>query len=189
MSHPLKDHIEVISPLSEEEFENILSHFVFKKLKKHTRLIQEGELARYEYFVLKGCLKASVTDSKTGKEFIYQFAVEDWWITDREAFFNQSQAGTNVECLEDCEVLCITLENREKLVSASRKYEHFCAVKANLGYTSLQKRLQLMIMGSAKERYEKFIEQYPHLINRIPKSYIASYLGISRETLSRLYRS
>jgi CRP-like cAMP-binding protein len=81
------------------------------------------------------------------------------------------------------------LENREKLVTEMRKYEHFVAVKANLGYISLQKRLQLMIMGSVKERYENFIQHYPHLINRIPKSFIASYLGVSRETLSRLYRS
>lgn len=189
MSHLLKDHISVISPLSDEEFDYILSHFVFKKLKKHSFLVQEGNSVKYEYFVLKGCLKAYMSDSNTGKEFIYQFGVEDWWITDREAFFKQSTATINIDCLEDSEVLGITLENREKLVSEMRKYEHFVAVKANLGYISLQKRLQLMIMGSVKERYENFIQQYPHLINRIPKSFIASYLGVSRETLSRLYRS
>lgn len=188
MSQLFKDHIEAISPLSDEEFEYILSHFVLKKLKKHSFLVQEGNDVKYEYFILKGCLKAYVADD-TGKEFIYQFGVEDWWITDREAFFKRSKATINIDCLEDSEVLGITLENREKLVTEMRKYEHFTAVKANLGYISLQKRLQLMIMGSVKDRYENFIQQYPHLINRIPKSLIASYLGVSRETLSRLYRS
>lgn len=189
MAHLLRDHIEAISPLSDEEFDYILSHFIVKKIRKHAYLIQEGDYVRHEYFVLKGCLKAFVTDSKTDKDFIFQFAAEDWWITDREAFFTRAKASISVDCLEDCEVLGITLENREKLAAEMRKYEHFLAVKSNWGYISLQKRLQLMIMGSAKDRYDKFILQYPHLIDRIPKSSIASYLGVSRETLSRLNRS
>lgn len=189
MAHLLRDHIQTISPLSDEEFDYILSHFVLKKVRKHAYLIQEGDNVKYEYFVLKGCLKAFVTEPKTDKDFIFQFAVEDWWITDREAFFTRSKATISIDCLEDCEVLGITLENREKLASEMHKYEHFLAVKSNWGYISLLKRLQLMIMGSTKVRYETFILQYPHLINRIPKSYIASYLGVSRETLSRLNRS
>jgi CRP-like cAMP-binding protein len=84
--------------------------------------------------------------------------------------------------------LGITLENREKLCAESRKYEHFLLVKSNKGYISLQKRLQMMIMGSAKDRYEHFIRNYPDLYDRIPKALIASYLGVSRETLSRLYQ-
>ena len=187
MTHPLRTHIEAISPLTDEEFEYILSHFTVRKIKKHAFLIQEGDPVKYEYFVLNGCLKAYVADAKTEKEFIFQFAVEDWWITDREAFLKQENATINIDCLEDSEVLGISLENREKLISEMRKYEHYLAVKSNWGYISLQKRLQVMIMGNAKDRYEKFVEQYPHLINRIPKSFIASYLGVSRETLSRLY--
>lgn len=187
MSQLLRDHIETISKLTDEEFAYILSHFVPKKIKKHAFLIQEGDYVKYEYFILKGCLKAFVADSATGKEFIFQFGVEDWWITDREAFFKRSKATINVDCLEDCELLGISLENREKLGAEMWKFEHFKAIKANLGYISLQKRLQIMIMGSAKDRYENFIQQYPHLFNRIPKSLIASYLGLSRETLSRLY--
>jgi CRP-like cAMP-binding protein len=189
VQHLLKDQIDAISPISDEEFAYILSHFVVKKLKKHAFLVQQGDLVKYDYFVMKGCLKAYVADEDTGKEFIYQFAVEDWWVTDREAYFKRSAATINVDCLEDCEVLGITLENREKLGAEMWKYEHFLSVKANLGYNSLQKRLQMMIMGNAKKRYESFIQQYPHLYNRIPKSFIASYLGVSRETLSRLYNS
>lgn len=188
MSHPLRTHIEAISPLSDEEFEYILSHFVPKKLKKHSFLVQEGNEVANEYYIIKGCLKAYTTDSQSGQEYIYQFGVEDWWITDREAFFKKEKATINVDCLEDSEVLGISLANREKLASEMHKYEHFLAVKSNWGYISLQKRLQLMIMGGARERYENFSRQYPHLINRIPKALIASYLGVSRETLSRLYK-
>jgi CRP-like cAMP-binding protein len=188
MSHPLRTHIEAISPLTDEEFDFIMSHFEVKKFKKHSFLIQEGNSVKYDYYMVKGCVKAFTADKNTGKEFIYQFGVEDWWATDREAYLTKSAATINIDCLEDCEVLGITLENREKLGFELWKYEHFLAVKANWGYVALQKRLQNMIMGNAKERYENFIQRYPLLINRIPKTYIASYLGISRETLSRLYK-
>jgi CRP-like cAMP-binding protein len=184
-----RDHIEAISPLTDEEFDYILSHFVTKKLRKHAFLVQEGEPVKYEYFVVKGCLKAFVTDPKTENDFVFYFAVEDWWIADREAFFSQSKATICIDCLEDCELLGITLENRTKLAAEMHKFEHFLAVKSNAGYISLQKRLQMMIMGSAQERYERFMLQYPLLLQRIPKSLIASYLGVSRETLSRLKRS
>lgn len=188
MSQLLRDHIEAISPLTDEEFEYILSHYKSKKLKKHAYLIQEDDYVKYEYFVVKGCLKSFTIDNATGKEFIYQFCVEDWWVTDREAFFNGTKATMNISCLEDCELLGITMADRQKLGEELQKYEHFMQIKVNYGYISLQKRIQMMIMGSAKERYEQFIRQYPHFVNRIPKTLIASYLGVSRETLSRLYR-
>jgi len=189
MSILLRKQIEAIVPLTDAEFHHILSYFKPKKLKKHAFLIQEEQEVIYNYYVEKGCLKAFITDNKTGKDFIYQFAVEDWWITDWEAFLKKTKATINIDCLEDCELLGITLEDRMKLGAELWKFEHFLQVKANLGYISLQKRLQMMIIGNARDRYEQFIRQYPHLINRIPKVYIASYLGVSRETLSRLYKS
>lgn len=188
MSKLLRAHIEAICPLTDEEFAFILSHYKPKKLKKHAYLIQEDEYVRYEYFVEKGCLKSFVIDAETGKEFIYQFCIEDWWVTDREAFFKGAKSTINISCLEDCELLGITMEDRQKLGEQLWKYEHFMQIKINYGYISLQKRIQMMIKGDAKERYEQFIRQYPHFIDRIPKTFIASYLGVSRETLSRLYR-
>lgn len=76
MSHPLRTHIEAVSPLTDEEFDHILSHFTLVKLKKHSSLVREGDLVKHEYFVLKGCLRSYVTDN-AGKEFTYQFAVEN----------------------------------------------------------------------------------------------------------------
>lgn len=186
MAQLFRDHIEAISSLTDEEFDYILSHYTVKKLRKHAFLVQEGDNVRQEYFVLKGCLKAYTTEPESGKDFIFQFAVEDWWITDREAFFSKTPATINIDCLEDSELLGITYDNREKLAAEMPKYEHFLRVKSNWGYVSLQKRIQLMIMASAQERYEKFLSQYPHLVSRIPKAFIASYLGVTRETLSRL---
>lgn len=188
MSHPLRAHIESVSKLTDEEFDYILSHFTPVKFKKHSLLVREGDMVKHEYFVLKGCLRAYMTDGNTGKEFTYQFAAENWWISEREAFVKQIPATTAIECLEDCQLLALSIENRDKLGREIWKYEHYLSTKANLGYVALQKRLQLMIRGNTKERFEQFVQQYPHLYNRIPKTHIASYLGVSRETISRLYR-
>jgi len=187
--HPLRVHIEAISKFTDEEFAYILSHFTEKKVKKHGDLIREGEFVQHEYFVLKGCLRAYVVDPETGKEVTYQFAVENWWISDRDAFMNGTKAKMTIECLEPCELLALTLANREKLGAEMWKYEHYLNVKSNIGYIALQKRMLTMITRNAKERYENFVHQYPNLVNRVPRTYIASYLGVSRETISRLYRS
>jgi len=185
----LRQHIEEVVKVSDEEFNYILSHFKEKKLKKHAVLINGGDYVDQEYFVLKGCLRIYFVDPETGKEFTYQFAVENWWISDREAFTFGTKAKMTIEALEACELLCLTKENREKLLAEIWKYEHYLYIKCNIGYIALQKRMLAMIKGNAKARYENFIKNYPHLINRIPKTYIASYLGVSRETISRLYRS
>jgi CRP/FNR family cyclic AMP-dependent transcriptional regulator len=187
MVHPLRAHIEAVSKLTDEEFEHVLSCFTPVKLKKRRLLVREGDLVKHEYFVIKGCLRSYCTDA-SGKEFTYQFAAENWWISEREAFVKQIPATTAIECIEDCELLALSYDDRAKLGRDMWKYEHYIAVKSNLGYVALQKRLQLLIMGSTKERFENFVKQYPDLYNRVPKSVIASYLGVSRETISRLYR-
>ncbi|MFL5743458.1 MAG: Crp/Fnr family transcriptional regulator [Niastella sp.] len=188
MPHPLRVHIESVCKLTDEEFDYIITHFTIVKYKKHHQLIREGDLVKHEYFVLKGCLRSYITDAGTGKEFTYSFAAENWWVSEREAFTRHTPATTTVECLEDCELLALTYENRMKLGREIWKYEHYVSMKTSLGYVALQKRLQLMIMGNTKERFENFVEQYPQLYSRVPKTMIASYLGVSRETISRLYR-
>ncbi len=188
MSHPLRVHIESVCKLTDDEFDYVLSHFTPVKYKKHSTLVREGDIVKHEYFVLKGCLRAYMTEASTGKEFTYQFAAEGWWISERESIVKQIPSNTVIECLEDCQLLSITAENRDKLAKEMWKYQHYLLTKSSLGYVALQKRLQLMIMGSAKERFENFVRQYPHLYSRIPKMHIASFLGVSRETISRLYR-
>jgi CRP-like cAMP-binding protein len=187
MTHPLKAHIEKITPLSDAEFEYVISHFVPKKLRKHQFLVQESERVENDYFVLNGCLKAYAFD-KTGKEYIMQFAMEDWWITDYRAYFNQTPATLHVDCLEESHLLALPLHNREKLCSEMHIMEHFFRKKSSAGYVALQQRILSLMNLTAKERYEAFVKQYPKLIQRVPKTLIASYLGVSRETLSRLYR-
>jgi CRP-like cAMP-binding protein len=184
MSEILRQQIEKITPLSDSEFDYILAHFTTKKLKKHQFLIQENEMVPNDFFVLSGFLKSYYLNQE-GKEFIMQFANQDWWITDYNAYFNQIPATTNVDCIEDAEVLCLSLHNREKLCAELHKMEHFFRKKSNAGYVALQQRLLTLLNNNPQERYEKLVKQYPVLIQKVPKSLIASYLGVSRETLSR----
>ncbi|MDP9961820.1 Crp/Fnr family transcriptional regulator [Chryseobacterium lathyri] len=185
MNAELRQHFEKITPLTDQEFNYILSHFTTKKLKKHQFLIQEGDLVTTDHFVVKGLLKASFTNND-GKEHILQFAMEDWWISDFQAYFNQTEATLNIDCIEAVEVLCLSLTNREKLCAEMHKIEHFFRRKSNLGYIALQNRILSLLNNNAKERYEELLKNYPSLFQRVPKTLLASYLGVSRETLSRL---
>lgn len=181
----LRKHIEKIVSLTDDEFALVLSHFTSKKYKKHQFLIQEGEPVLYSYFVVSGLLKLVHTDA-SGKEHIVSFAMEDWWESDFQAFHNQSKATMSLECLEDTEVFCLTLEDYKNLCSQLQKMEYFFLEKANRGHIGSQQRILSLITSNAKERYEQLLERYPSLFQRVPKSMIASYLGVSRETLSRL---
>jgi CRP-like cAMP-binding protein len=185
MSKELRQHFEKIISLTDQEFEHILSRFTTKKLKKHQFVIQEGDNVPNDYFVVKGLLKAYHIN-KEGKEHILQFAMEDWWISDYQAYFGQTKATLNIDCIEDVELLCLSVQNRDKICEELHKVEHFFRKKSNAGYIALQRRILSLLNSSAKERYEQLADQYPQLIQRVPKTLLASYLGVSRETLSRL---
>lgn len=185
MSDILRQQIERITSLNDTEFEYVLSHFVSKKFKKHQFVVQEGENVPNDFFILSGCLKSYFTD-KNGKEHILQFGMQDWWITDYEAYYNQSIATINIDCIENSELLCLSLQNREKLCAEMHKIEHFFRKKTNKHNVALQRRILSLLSNNAKEKYDQLLQLYPQLLQKIPKHLIASYLGVTRETLSRL---
>lgn len=185
MKDILRQQIEEIVSLTDEEFEFVLTHFQPKKFKKHQIVIHEGDHAPYDFFVVKGLMKVSRVDLD-GKEHIVQFALENWWITDSQAFHNRVKATLSVDCLEDTDVFALTLENKEKLYHEMLKMQYFFLKKTTAGYIALQKRILCFISANANERYNNLISLYPGLLQRVPKSMIASYLGVTRETLSRL---
>lgn len=184
MSSILRQQIEKITALTDKEFEYVLSHFSPKSFKKQQYLVQEGELVQNDFFVLNGLVKSYYTNAD-GKEHLMQFGMEDWWITDYQAYFNQQRAQLNIDCIENTQVLCLSLHNREKLCAELHKMEHFFRKKSNAGYVALQRRILSLLNNNAQERYESLLKLYPELFQRVPKTLIASYLGVSRETLSR----
>ena len=187
MRADLREHIERIVALTDEEFEYIFAHFTSKKLKKHQFVVQDGSPVNYEYFVVNGLLKASFVNDG-GKEHILQFAMENWWVTDYQAFVRQTPATLNIDCVEDVELLSLSFANKQKLCSESHKMEHFFRMKTTLGYISLQQRILSLMNDDALSRYRQLFAAHPQLFQRIPKALIASYLGVSRETLSRMSR-
>ena len=188
MSQILRNQIEKITELTTEEFDYILSHFVARKFKKHQFVLQEGENANNDFFILNGCLKSYFTD-RNGKEHILQFGMQDWWITDYQAYYNQTKATINIDCIEDSEILALSFQNREKLCSEMHKMEHFFRKKTNKRNAALQQRILSLLSNNAKEKYDHLLELYPQLFQKVPKRLIASYLGVTRETLSRLKSS
>lgn len=187
MHQKLREHIEKIIPLSDDEFAFVLTHFTSKRFKKHQFLIQEGDAVKYSYFVVSGLLKLVYTDD-TGKEHIVSFAMEDWWESDYYAYHTRTEATMSLECLEDTEVFCLSFEDYKKLCDGLQKMERFFLQKSNAGFLASQRRIISWLTSSAKERYEQLVKQYPSLVQRVPKSLLATYLGVSRETLSRLSR-
>ncbi len=181
----LRDHIEQIVLITDDEFELVLSYFNEKTYRKNQIVIHDGDLVNKDFFVVKGLMKSSHT-SPDGKEHIIQFALENSWITDRQAFHCQTQATLNVECLEDTKVLAITLDARNELCRKLPKMGYFFSKKTTAGYIDLQNRILCLLSTTASKRYLNLVAQYPSLTQRVPKSMIAAYLGVTRETLSRL---
>lgn len=185
MKQRLRKQIEEIEPLTDEEFEYIASHFKERRFKKHQFVVQEGMPVPNDFWVVKGCLKAYVIDGN-GKEHILQFAMENWWISDYQAHFSEKPASVNIDCIEDCELLSLSLENRRKICREFHKMDRFFSIKFNMGYVRLQQRILSLLKQNAEERYRTLLKEQPKLIQRVPKKYLAAYLGLSRETLSRL---
>ncbi|CDF80268.1 transcriptional regulator, Crp/Fnr family [Formosa agariphila KMM 3901] len=185
MKKKLKEHIEKIIPLTEDEFLIISSYFVFEKYQKNEFLIKQGKSADHCYFVVTGLLKLFY-DDKDGKQHIISFAMEDWWESDFAAYFSKTKANMSLQCIEDISVFSLSLESYHKLCTKIPKMERFFLQKSISGQIASQNRILSFLTSNAKERYEQLLKQYPLLFQRVPKTLLASYLGVSRETLSRL---
>ncbi|MBS7565971.1 Crp/Fnr family transcriptional regulator [Mucilaginibacter sp. Bleaf8] len=185
MEQLLRHQIEKIVQLTDDEFHLVLSYFSFRTYKKHQYVVQAGDMAPNDHFVVKGLLKSFYIDDD-GKTHILQFAMEDWWISDPQAFHNRTPATLHVDCIEDTDVYYISIDSREQLCAELQKMEYFFLKKTAAGYIALQRRILSLLSQSADERYHQFAQLYPTLLQRLPKALIASYLGVSRETLSRL---
>ena len=185
MEKIFKAHINKIIALTDDEFEYVMSHFSLMDFKKRDFLIRKGEAVKYTFWVVSGLLKLDYQDV-AGKQHVVAFAMEDWWECDYYAFYNQTLATMSLQALEDSQVLCMTLQDYNTLCSNVPKMTYFFLEKANRGHISSQQRLVELISANAKERYVKLLKRYPQLFQRVPHTLIASYLGVTRETLSRL---
>ncbi len=171
--------------ISETELEIIKNQFEKIHIKKGTILLNAGEQVTNQYYVSEGCLRAYFIDDN-GKEHTVQFAVEDWWISDYTAFFTTSAAILNIECIQDATLYRIARKDSEALLQKIPQLEVFFRKKMERAFASFQKRILSNLSLPAKERYRLFIEQYPTIEPYVKNYHIASYLGITTESLSRI---
>jgi CRP-like cAMP-binding protein len=173
--------------LTKEEKNHFTSLLTFRKIKRNQFLLQRGEVARYDCFVKKGCLRSAYID-KNGEEYILQFAIEDWWITDFESFINETPAKLEIMALEDTELLQIDKQSLDELFNNYLKFEHFYRLMNERHFISIYQHLISFLSESAEDRYLNFVQEYPQFLNRIPQYEIASYLSITPEYLSKIRR-
>jgi CRP-like cAMP-binding protein len=187
MAEKLRAHIEKTVQLSDEEFAFVSSHFSIAEFKKNQFIFEKGEKVNHAYYVVSGLLKLLYTDS-AANQHIVSFAMEDWWESDFYAYFTQTKATMSLQCLEKTTVFCLSLENYQNLCSHLQKMESFFLQKSNLGFVGSQQRILSLLTSSAKERFDQLLDRQPSLFQRVSKTQIAAYLGVSRETLSRLHK-
>lgn len=171
--------------LSEEEEEVIKQYLTPKKLRKKQYLLQEGDVCKHIAFVEKGALKAYVVDD-AGAESIIQFALEGWVISDLYSFLTGEPATYNIDALENAELVLISKSAHEELLKKLPKYETYIRLQITGAYIALQKRLTSIISLPLEERYKNFLAVYPNIAQRVPQHMIASYMGLTPETLSRV---
>lgn len=177
----LQDRIE----LSDEEANQFVSNFKIKKIKKRQFIVQPDFVAQHRNYVVEGALRAYVVNDE-GQEHTIAFAIEDWWISDYNSYIYQQPATMFVMALEDAVLLQIDFETEAKLKRANPKFETFFRITAELTAAFFQRRIITNLTSSAEERYEKFINQFPLIANRVPQYVLASYLGMTTEFLSKI---
>ncbi|MEO8765351.1 MAG: Crp/Fnr family transcriptional regulator [Ginsengibacter sp.] len=171
--------------LTREEEEICKTLLIPKKVRKKQYILQEGDVCKYSAFVEKGALRSYTIDEK-GHEHIVQFAIEGWWISDMYSFITGEPSVYYIDVLEDAELLLLTNQSQEALVLKVPKFEHYQRLLVQGAYIALQRRLVLSLGQSAEEKYTRLTTTYPDIIQRVPQHMIASYLGITAETLSRI---
>lgn len=179
----LRQHIDKTVNLSDREFEVIASRFKLKAVRKGQYLLQEGDVCNHDCFVVQGSLRQYyIYDNK---ERINQFAFENWWISDWHSMLNGSPSQFYIDALEISEVLQIDKESLNALFEEVPKFDKFFRIIFQKAFSAQQKRIACM-QKSANERYEDFVSIYGHFEQRVSQVQIASYLGITRESLSRI---
>jgi CRP-like cAMP-binding protein len=178
-------HFDKKVKLDEDEKHFLKAFLTPKKLRKKQYLLQAGDIAKSYAFIEKGAMKAYSVD-ESGIEHIIQFGIEGWTIGDLYSFITGEAAIYNIEAVEDSALVLISKSSHDELLHIFPKYETYTRLNFEGAYIAMQRRLTSIISSSLEERYEQFTAQYPEFTQRFPQHMIASYMGLTPETLSRI---
>ncbi|WP_298236751.1 Crp/Fnr family transcriptional regulator [uncultured Algibacter sp.] len=184
-AQPLLSYISKYITLTPEEEQLLMSQIKYRKFLKGQYVIQQGDVCKHECFVVSGCTKMFHVDDD-GQEHIIMFSIENWWTADMGSFITQTPADYNVQCIENTELILFPYDIIEDLYAKIPKLERFFRQIIERAFVASQKRIIRSFSLSAKERYKYFSKQYPEIEQRIPQYMIASYLGITKEFLSKI---
>jgi CRP-like cAMP-binding protein len=184
----LRAFLEARASFSEEDFAYLRGAFVFRRLEAGEYLQRAGDVARYAAFVATGCLRSYVIDAK-GKEHIVQFAPETWWLADATSLRDRTPATYFFDAIEDSSVMLIDGPSHADIVEHVAGYA--AAFRAGLQKHAAAKdeRIVSTLSATAEERYLRFLETYPSIALRVPQTMLASYLGMTPETISRIRKN
>jgi CRP-like cAMP-binding protein len=186
----LFNYVEKLSGmgLSEDEKQLFRTHFKPKKIRKRQYFLQEGDVCKYTGFIVKGAAKTFTVDEK-GHEHILKLSVEDWWLADFESYYKLTPSRFNIEALEDMEILQITYALVEEFIKPIPAFLAMQSVLSQNNTIAAQKRMQSAISQSGEERFLELEQEYPYFLQRFPQNLIASYLGLTPESLSRIRKN
>ena len=182
---PLIEYFESYLPLNKEEKSVVEAYFKERRIRRRQFILQEGDICKYNTFVVEGCFRMYMVDEK-GKEHNLQFAIENWWIGDIGSFYSEKPSRLYIEALEHAIILQCKKEDQLKLFVNHPAFNQIFRVLAENAMVSLQNRILQNISSTAEERYLDFVERYPNFFNRVSNVQIASYLGITPEFLSSI---
>lgn len=178
-------HFERYLPLDQQEIEALTSRLITRKIKRKQFILQDGDICKHFTYVVEGCFKMYGMDN-SGTEHNLLFASEDDWIGDLSSLHKEHTSKLFIEALEPSVIYQISKIDLWHLYTHFPKFDRCFRVIVEDKYIELQNRLLQTFSAHASQRYDSFLEQYPHLINRLPNTQIASYLGITPEFLSKI---
>jgi CRP-like cAMP-binding protein len=171
--------------LTQAEQQQVMTYLSPKKLRRRQYLLQEGDVCKSVAFIEKGALREYSLD-ESGAEHIVQFGLEGWYIADMYSFLTGEPATYNIDAIEDCELVIITREAYDEMLKTIPRFETLMRINITGAYLALQRRLTATVQDNLETRYQAFIKAYPNIVQRVPQHMIASYLGATPETLSRV---
>lgn len=185
MYEQLKRSLQQHVSLTDEEWDLCKHNFRPKRMLKRQFLLQEGDVCRELVFVEKGALYTYTLDL-SGNKHVIRFAFDGWWMANLHSFFTGEPTRLNIEVLEDSELLMLDKKNHQILLEKIPAYERYHRIILQNAYVALQRRVENALGLTAEEKYERLIQESPAFLNRVPQNLIASYIGVSPETLSRV---